>query len=137
MEEVLILLQPETEETGVRLEKEVPEEDLFFEGDPHLLEQVLINLVKNAMDAAAAVPDGEGRVIVLSQNHQKINIQVTDNGPGIPEELMEQIFVPFFTTKEKGSGIGLSLFRQIIRMHKGQIELKSAVGKGMVVSISI
>ncbi len=137
VEEVVTLLEPKVKETGVRLEKKWSVEHMPFQGDPHLLEQVLINLVKNAMDAAEAVDDGWVSVAVFPQNNGKLCIQVADNGPGIPEELMEQIFVPFFTTKEKGSGIGLSLSRQIIRMHKGQIELKSAVGEGTVVSIMI
>ena len=74
----------------------------------------------------------------IDQTHQgKVAIQVIDNGKGIPQEIVDQIFVPFYTTKQHGSGIGLSLSQQIIRMHAGSIHLRSKEGEGTVVSLSI
>ena len=73
----------------------------------------------------------------LKTPHGKVTIQMVDNGKGIPEDVVDQIFVPFFTTKKNGSGIGLSLSQQIIRMHGGSIHLQSGVGEGTVVTFSI
>jgi len=101
-----------------------------FLGDQKMIEQVLINLVKNAVEALddskspvidlKSFVDGEGRTI----------IKVSDNGSGITPDHLDQVFVPFFTTKEKGSGIGLSLSKQILRLHKGEIYLQTTEGKG-------
>ncbi|MEM1124174.1 MAG: HAMP domain-containing sensor histidine kinase, partial [Bacteroidota bacterium] len=70
-------------------------------------------------------------------NEGKTFIEVKDNGPGIPQDVMDKIFVPFFTTKKEGSGIGLSLSRQIMRLHKGNIEVNSVEGKGTVFTLSL
>ncbi len=102
--------------------------------DPDLIEQILINLLLNAIDAV------EGKVnpkIILKageMNRRKI-IQVIDNGKGISEEVMENVFVPFYTTKKEGSGIGLSLARQIMRLHKGDITVTSRPDEGAVFTL--
>ncbi|HRJ15799.1 MAG TPA: ATP-binding protein, partial [Saprospiraceae bacterium] len=67
----------------------------------------------------------------------RVEISVADNGPGIPDEVLSQIFVPFFTTKEEGSGIGLSLCRQIVHLHKGQIHVASAQDKGACFTVTL
>lgn len=112
----------------------MPISDINFQGDPNLLEQVLINLIKNAADAVTGEEQPQVDLAV-SKSGAKVIIQVSDNGCGIKQEMMEQIFVPFFTTKEEGSGIGLSLSRQIIRLHKGSMEVQSIEGEGTRVSI--
>jgi signal transduction histidine kinase len=114
-----------------------PPGDTTFQGDPALLEQVLINLVKNAMDAVEKRDNPQISIQVLKQTNGKMNIQVVDNGCGIEQEELEQIFVPFYTTKDHGSGIGLSLSRQIMRLHKGNIEVQSVVGEGTVVRLTL
>ena len=137
IKEVKTLFQPDLEKYKIELKLNAPTDPVHFQGDPNLLEQVLINLVKNAMDA---VKDKEEPKIVVSLQkiaQNKINIQIVDNGGGIPEEMMEQIFVPFFTTKDEGSGIGLSLSRQIMRLHKGNIEVQSEEGIGTAVVLTI
>ena len=137
LEEVHTLMTPDLDKHQVKFEKHFPPTKVSFHGDPHLLEQVLINLVKNAIDA---VKEKENPRIIASTNSTgqgKVIMQITDNGPGIPEEVMEQVFVPFYTTKEEGSGIGLSLSRQIVRMHKGNLELQSEEGEGTVVTIRV
>ncbi len=93
--------------------------------DPELIEQVLINLLLNAIYAVENRPGG--RIDLSAQNDEsgRTIIQVTDNGPGIVNEVQEKIFIPFFTTKKKGSGIGLSLSRQIMRLHRGSITVRS------------
>ena len=98
--------------------------EITVHADEKLLSQVLINLLKNAMQALEGQADGKIRMEVDTEKNQLL-IRVTDNGPGIPSDLMEDIFVPFFTTKATGSGIGLSLSRQIIRMHGGELSVAS------------
>ncbi len=136
--EVQTLLVLDFEKHRIRFEKQLPSgEEFSFQGDPHLLEQVLINLVKNAIDA---VKDNKHPIIKASAfytSDRKINIQIVDNGKGIPKDMMDQIFVPFFTTKTEGSGIGLSLSRQIVRMHKGNIDIQSTEGEGTLVTIRL
>jgi two-component system, NtrC family, nitrogen regulation sensor histidine kinase NtrY len=97
---------------------------LFINADGKLLEQVIINLVKNAIEAFEDAPDPT--IIMSAQsNNNQIIMEIADNGKGIPNDMLENIFVPFFTTKEKGSGIGLSLSRQIIRLHGGTMNVQS------------
>ena len=98
--------------------------EITVHADEEQLSQVLINLLKNAMQALEGQEDGKIRMEVDTEKNQLL-IRVTDNGPGIPSDLIEDIFVPFFTTKATGSGIGLSLSRQIIRMHGGELSVAS------------
>ena len=112
-------------------------EDLKVFADPNLMGQVLLNLMKNAFYALRGREDAH---ITLSAEHGptgKVLIRVRDNGPGIPPEIMNEIFVPFFTTKEEGSGIGLSVSRQIMRMHGGNLKASSIEGKETVFTIII
>ena len=81
--------------------------------------------------------DGAISLHLQKNNAGKVSIQVADNGPGIPPEKMDQIFVPFYTTKESGSGIGLSLSRQIMRLHKGSLEVQSVEGQGTIFTMTI
>jgi C4-dicarboxylate-specific signal transduction histidine kinase len=99
--------------------------------DAKMIEQVLINLVKNALEA---VKEQDNRNIVLSvlPENKKMVLSVKDTGSGIPQDQMESIFVPFFTTKEAGTGIGLSFSQHIMRLHKGYIRVSSDPGKGSV-----
>ena len=105
---------------NVDLRIDVVPESLSVMADRALLEQVLLNLVKNAIDAVA---DRKGAVIALAArlDFGRTVLSVTDNGPGIPGEILDQVFIPFFTTKREGSGIGLSLSRQVMTAHGGDI----------------
>lgn len=107
----------------------VEPQQLELTADPDLIEQVIINLVMNSMGAFTDVPSPEIRLTARNDNRGGILIQVADNGQGIPEELQEKIFIPFFTTRKEGSGIGLSLSRQIMRAHKGSITVSSMPGE--------
>jgi Signal transduction histidine kinase regulating C4-dicarboxylate transport system len=89
-----------------------------------MIEQVLINLLKNAIEALADTPDPRLEMIGR-YDESAVLIEVTDNGPGIIKEALEHIFVPFYSTKRTGSGIGLSLSRQIMQMHGGTITVES------------
>ena len=136
LEEIATLFEIESNEKNITLEVALPPQTIHFQADPALLEQVLINLVRNALDAVEGKPAPKVK-LHLKKSGSKISIVVVDNGIGISEETMEQVFVPFFTTKEHGSGIGLSLSRQIVRLHKGTMELQSKEGEGTVISITI
>jgi nitrogen fixation/metabolism regulation signal transduction histidine kinase len=114
---------------------EIADKKMEIEADSYLLEQVLINLILNAIEAS----QNEETPQVLIKAVQKANgrkmIAVIDNGPGIPQEIKDQIFVPFFTTKKQGSGIGLSLSRQIMTLHGGKIQIDNVQGSGAQVSL--
>ncbi|MDH5345681.1 MAG: ATP-binding protein, partial [Gammaproteobacteria bacterium] len=92
--------------------------------DPALLDQVLVNVVTNAVDAAAGMKGPEIRLTARLDVGRTV-IRITDNGPGIDEDARDQVFVPFFTTKRQGSGIGLSLCRQVMTAHGGEIAIDS------------
>jgi signal transduction histidine kinase len=126
------LMQPTLEQKNIDLEIILKEPNLHIEADQNLLEQVLINLVVNAIEA---VKEKEDPKIILSAEHstnKKTVVRVADNGQGMHEEVIEKIFVPFFSTKKSGSGIGLSLCKQIIMLHKGTLQVQSVEGKGSV-----
>jgi two-component system, NtrC family, nitrogen regulation sensor histidine kinase NtrY len=110
-----------------------PDMELF--ADENLISQVLINLTKNALQANEHNQEGRIQVTAGFNSEHRPEIRVTDNGPGIPDEILEQIFVPFFTTRENGSGIGLSLSRQIMRLHGGSLQVRSVPGKETIFSL--
>ena len=95
-----------------------------------MIEQVLINLIKNAMQAFDEQTEKKIELKAYTSDKGRPVIMVSDNGPGIDPEAMEKIFIPFFSTKKSGSGIGLSLSRQIMRVHEGRISVKSVLGEG-------
>jgi two-component system nitrogen regulation sensor histidine kinase NtrY len=117
-----------------RIEHEVDPPGLELSADASLLEQVLINLVSNSVEAINKAE--KGRITLRAfEGEEAIFLQVEDNGPGIPGDIIENIFVPFFTTKETGSGIGLSLARQIMLLHEGSITAHSVPGEKTVFTL--
>jgi signal transduction histidine kinase len=111
-------------------------EDLTLMADDKLLAQVFINIIKNSIEAFGKISDGDEILLNGSRNPDgRVVLSVRDNGPGMDSETVEKIFVPFFTTKESGSGIGLSLSRQIIRLHNGNINCDSTPGHGTTVTM--
>ncbi|MFN3665822.1 MAG: sensor histidine kinase, partial [Sediminibacterium sp.] len=111
------------------------ETDLSLELDHNLIEQVLINLILNAMDAVKESQDPRITLSATSLPNKKVVIKVADNGIGMSEEVMNNIFIPFFSTKKNGSGIGLSLCKQIMMLHKGNITVQSVEGTGTVFAL--
>ncbi|HLY78908.1 MAG TPA: ATP-binding protein [Caulobacteraceae bacterium] len=105
---------------------------LTIEADPDLLEQAAINLLKNAVDAVRGRPDAAVRLACALDEDEQVAITVADNGPGLPTADPEGVFVPFFTTKTGGSGIGLTLARQIALGHGGRLEHRPAIPNGAV-----
>ena len=98
---------------------------------------VLTNLVKNSIAALLGVENKTIHISISQSENSSIVLTIEDNGKGIPEEILERVFVPFFTTREDGSGIGLSLSRQIISLHGGSMNIRSKEGEGTSVQISI
>ncbi len=125
-----ILLQPDFEAQHIQFIKQLPEKQLQLTADPNLLEQVLINLLKNSIAAVQNRPNPTIEVHVFPTENDKVSLHIKDNGTGIPEAKLDQIFIPFYTTKAEGSGIGLSLSLQIIRLHKGTLTIQSKEGEG-------
>lgn len=130
------LMKKQIEESNVVFNINILPEGLEITADFEMMEQVLINLIINAIHAIREIDDP---VITLSANidiYSRVNLTVTDNGPGILPEVQEKIFIPFFTTKKEGSGIGLSMCRQIVRLHNGTISVKSKPNQHTVFTIT-
>jgi two-component system nitrogen regulation sensor histidine kinase NtrY len=124
------LMRPSLEKKHIELEIILRDPTLGVEADHNLIEQVMINLLVNAVEA---VKEREKPRITLSAeitSNNKTLVKVTDNGMGMPPELQEKIFIPFFSTRKNGSGIGLSLCKQIMLLHKGNILVQSTEGAG-------
>lgn len=118
----------------IPLALEVRPAGLALDADPDLLAQVLINLMHNAAQAMAAI-DGPRLALRLLTTPEGIAIEVEDNGPGVPEQLRQDVFLPFFTTRATGTGVGLNLARQIVVAHGGAIDVTDAPGGGALFRI--
>jgi len=129
-EGVEILLENQIEQKNIEFDVIIKDFELMIEGDMILIEQVLINLVINAIDAVQHQSNPKITLSVFQNNQQQIIIEIRDNGMGMSDELMDKIFVPFFTSKPNGSGIGLSLSKQIMALHKGTITVNSVEKQG-------
>jgi len=126
------LLRPQLEDKNTQLLISVTPPELVLQADTRLMEQVLINLVLNAAKAVRDRPNPQIQLVAQLDDHERVNFEIIDNGMGIPPEIMDSIFIPFFTTHKDGSGIGLSLAKQIMHLHKGSIQVQSVEGEGTV-----
>jgi two-component system, NtrC family, nitrogen regulation sensor histidine kinase NtrY len=124
IEKVAQLMKNEIKKTSINFHYEWSSEYLTIQADVEMIEQVLINLLKNAVEALAETKEPSLQLIGR-YDENAVKIEVIDNGPGIIKEALEHIFVPFYTTKRTGSGIGLSLSRQIMQMHNGSLSVVS------------
>ncbi|MBU2920989.1 HAMP domain-containing histidine kinase [Winogradskyella psychrotolerans] len=130
-----LLMEPSIKAKNISIAFNVTSPKLELDIDTHLIEQVLINLILNAVDACKDGAHPEIKVLASENPNRDIVIKVLDNGSGIPKDILENIFVPFFTSKTTGSGIGLSLCKQIMLLHKGRIIVKSVESEGSVFSL--
>ena len=123
----LELLQPELDNRGIQVKTRLARQLPITPIDPAQLQQVLVNLIKNAIQAMT-----KGGILTLQsgEGSDGVWVSIADTGGGIPQEQINRIFEPFYTTKEKGSGLGLMIVQRIIRAHGGRIELESKVGRG-------
>jgi two-component system nitrogen regulation sensor histidine kinase NtrY len=119
----------------IHLTTSVEPETLEIAADIELLDQALINLVRNGIEALRDTPDGRIALSARRNPDGRVAIVVADNGPGIPPDQREKIFVPFFTTKRQGSGVGLTLVRQIATAHNATVDISSTLGGGATVSL--
>jgi len=130
LEELALLHKKELADYAITIVVKVEPINLFILADKTMIEQVLINLLKNAIQAFDEQQNKRIELTAFSSENGRAVISVKDNGAGIDSEALEKIFIPFFSTKKTGSGIGLSLSKQIMRQHEGNITVKSTLGEG-------
>ena len=136
MSRVQILYNSLEKSDRTNLSVSLADPDLEIYADQNLISQVLINLLKNALESNENNNAGKITISVAGGHNKHPEICVTDNGPGIPEENIDEIFVPFFTTRQNGSGIGLSISKQIMRVHGGNLKVRSVPNKETVFCLS-
>jgi nitrogen fixation/metabolism regulation signal transduction histidine kinase len=119
------LLEGQLRQARVEMATRVEPAGLEVTADPELLEQILINLVRNAVEALIGRSGARLELRGHTDGRGRVVLEVADNGPGIVEEALPRVFIPFFTTKPEGTGIGLSLCRQLMRLHRGSITVRS------------
>ncbi len=130
-----LLLKPKVDELGIECNARVFPPDLMITADPDLIDQVVINLMLNAIDAVKDAENPKISIVATINNSNRIVIDFHDNGVGIKPDIMDKIFMPFFTSKKHGNGIGLSLSRQIMHLHKGSILVRSKPEEGTVFTL--
>ena len=136
LEGILLLLENEAKERNIHLTMELEEAGAELYADLRQFEMILVNLLKNSFDSFPEAQQDRHVKILTQMIGNRVLVKVEDNGVGIAQELIDQVFVPFFSTKEHGSGIGLSLARQVMNMHEGSIYLESIAGEGTTVTLA-
>lgn len=134
-EKIQTLLKEDAKSNNIVIEFKIIPPMLELNADIILLEKVLINLIKNAFQALENTVSGKVVITALNNIENRIIINISDNGVGIPQDIIDDIFIPFYTTKDNGSGIGLSLSRQIMRLHNGTIRVTSIPNKETVFTL--
>jgi len=135
LKDVELLLRKELSNKKISFSVFVEPEDIKFKVDPNLLQQMLINIINNSIDALEETTHPSIN-LKASLQEDTVIIELKDNGQGIPADQIDDIFIPFFSTKEEGSGIGLSLSRQIMRMHGGSITVQSIQGVSTTLTLT-
>ncbi len=125
MSRIRDLMHTQINESTTKISQNIEPKDLKITCDPNLIEQVLINLLRNAIQATQNQEDGKIEMNARFSSMGRVLLEITDNGCGIEKDVIDKIFIPFFTTKRDGSGIGLSFSRQVMRMHNGSIRVIS------------
>jgi len=133
---IIPLMNEEFTQANISFHSEIDPAEMEFSVDIELLEQVIINLLKNAIHALDGKEKAQITMKAFLNKRGRVTIQVVDNGVGILPEVLDKIFIPFFTTKPKGSGIGLSLSRQIMRLHGGSITAYSVPSYGATFTLT-
>ena len=133
---IKMLMEKELHKQKIKLILSIEPPKLEITADEQLIEQILINLIRNSMHALRGKENGKIHLNAYYNKRGRFTTQVTDNGPGILPDVLEKIFIPFFTTKTNGSGIGLSLSRQIMRLHDGTITAHSKPDKETIFTLT-
>ncbi|MBW6490362.1 MAG: GHKL domain-containing protein [Lentimicrobium sp.] len=131
-----MLFKPKMDKYNIDCIPRVFPKDLMITADPDLVEQVFINLLLNAIDAVKEKHTPKIKVTASTNTNGRVSIEFSDNGSGIKPDILDKIFMPYFTSKKEGSGIGLSLSRQIMHLHKGSISVKSIPEEGSVFTLT-
>ncbi|RIW28049.1 GHKL domain-containing protein [Bacillus salacetis] len=134
VKDVQLLLSSHTNMGNIEMLLDCSEKELFIHCDNNKIKQVFINIIKNAIEA---MENGGKIALVIKEQERNVNIRITDQGKGIPEEVLSKLGEPFFTTKEKGTGIGLMVCYQIIENHGGTLEVSSKIDTGTTFSVSL
>lgn len=127
---IIILFQPRFNEKKIHYEKKINPPDLTINADMELIENVIINLILNAIEAMEDIPAARLSLVAEKSELNQVQISITDNGKGISDDVMEHIFLPYYSTKPNNSGIGLSLSQQIMMLHNARMEVTSKPGEG-------
>ena len=135
LEGLLLLYENEAKERNIRLSMEMDEPVTEIFADPQQFEMILLNLLRNSFDSFSGAHQDKQVLIRTQRSGKRVLVKVEDNGTGIDKDLIDQVFVPFFSTKEQGSGIGLSLVRQVMNQHEGSIHLESIPGERTTVTL--
>jgi signal transduction histidine kinase len=134
-EHISQLMLPSLTQKNIELEVILKDPLMDIHADASLVEQVMINLILNAIEAVKGRPSPHIILSAALNANKRPIIKVTDNGVGIPDEVMDKIFIPFFSTRKNGNGIGLSLCKQIMMLHRGNIHVQSVHGAGTCFSL--
>jgi signal transduction histidine kinase len=129
---VLNLLNSELVKNQIAIDKTGVEDHFMAKADASWMEQVIINVIGNAIDAMEHIEDPRLKIVAFQDGNRNC-IAISDNGGGMDKGTLDNIFVPFFTTKKNGTGVGLSLSKQIMKLHKGSLNVTSELGKGTIV----
>jgi len=130
------LMKPKMDNLNINFTSRVFPDNIKITADPDLMDQVLINLILNAIHAVENREDPEIVIVATQKENGRATIEISDNGSGITPDILDKIFMPFFTSKKTGSGIGLSLSRQIMSLHKGNISVKSKPNVGTTFTLT-
>ena len=131
LQEISVRIKPSIQEQGIKLSLELDQNLPYVQFDPVHLRQVILNIVKNGIEA---MPEGGTLTIVSGRVEKRVFIQISDTGEGISPEVMEKIFQPFFSTKPKGSGLGLTIAQKIMEAHQGTLTIESEPHRGTLVT---
>jgi len=134
-EHISQLMLPSLTQKNIDLEVILKDPLMAIDADTSLVEQIMINLILNAVEAVKGRPEPHIIMSAALNDGKRPIIKVIDNGVGIPDEVMDKIFIPFFSTRKNGNGIGLSLCKQIMMLHQGNIQVQSVVGEGTCFSL--
>jgi PAS domain S-box-containing protein len=134
IEELLDFVQPELDQAGVTIESSLSASLPLLRIDVRYIKQALLNLIKNAM---AAMPNGGTLRMETRRTGDYVLMRISDTGTGIPEEIMDKIFEPYFTTKPFGTGLGLTIVFKIVKEHFGDISVSSRAGEGTTVTLAL
>jgi signal transduction histidine kinase len=130
IERITLLYQAKFKASGVKFETQIIPPDLSIDADLELIEQVIINLIQNALEAMSQSTAPEISIVAKINDSGQVQISVSDNGNGMKDDVLERIFLPFYSTKTSNSGIGLSISQQIMMLHHGRLEVSSVLNRG-------